>query len=123
MLENMENRKRRNKHMTPHPCNKLLSFLGFIFFFLPHFFLLCIYMWKMCPILEELPVGKVTSNKTLKRSRGRVKGMKWLLWILQDVHLRSLERLPGGMILKFSLGRQILKDLQPLEQGSPASRI
>lgn len=81
------------------------------------------HMWKTCAILEELPVGKVTINKTLKRSRGRVKGMKWLLWILQDVHLRSLERLPGGMILKFSLGRQVLKDLQPLEQGSPTSRI
>ena len=34
MLENIEDRKRRNKHMTPHPCNKLLSFLGFIFFVL-----------------------------------------------------------------------------------------
>ena len=37
MLENIENMKRRNKHMTPHPYNKLLSFLGLIFFFLPHF--------------------------------------------------------------------------------------
>ena len=80
-------------------------------------------MWKMCPILEELTVGKVTINKTLKRSRGKVKCMNWLLWTLQDVHLRSLERLPGGMILKFSLGRQVLKDSQHLQQGSPTSGI
>ena len=53
--------------MTPHPCNKLLSFLGFIFFFLPHFFLLCIYMWKMCPILEELPKTKAKAPKEKSR--------------------------------------------------------
>ena len=74
-------------------------------------------MWKMCPILEELTVGKVTINKTLKRSRGKVKCMNWLLWTLQDVHLRSLERLPGGMILKFSLGRQVLKIRSTYSRG------
>lgn len=63
-------------------------------------------------------MGKVTSNKTLKRSGDRIKVMKWLLWILEDGHLiqlRSLGRFPGGLILKFSSGRQALKDLQHLE--------
>ena len=44
--------------------------------------------------------------------------MKWLLWILEDGHfiqLRSQGRLPGGVILKFSSGKQALVDLPPLK--------
>lgn len=37
ILENIENRKRKNKHMLLYQYNNLLSPLGFIFFLLPHF--------------------------------------------------------------------------------------
>ena len=49
----------------------VISWLYFLLFASFLSALLYTYMWKMCPILEELPVGKVTSNKTLKRSRGK----------------------------------------------------
>ena len=66
-------------------------------------------------------MGKVTSNKTLKRSRG--KGYETAAVDPAGCSPQESRKVPGGMILKFSLGRQVLKDLQPLEQGSPASRI
>lgn len=91
ILENIENRKRKNKHMFLYQYNYLLSPLGFIFFLLPHFSLcwaLDTHVEDIFSVLTELLVGKETSSKPLKRSKGGVKVIKW---IPEDQSLHSAQ--------------------------------
>lgn len=78
-------------------------------------------MWKTYSLTLQSSWWGKRPEKPLKRSKGGVKVIKWILEDSHFIQLRSQGKLPGGVIFKFGSGRQTLKDLQHL-QGSVYTR-